>query len=186
MHAVNGKHSASSDAPASRSLWTSPAAMATALVVLFGAFAGLAAFLLGRMDVEWATPPGNPPVRSPVKVDDALRWGPTEFRFERLMAINLDGDALAREGDGADLFNWGGAEVSNTFGVYVWKGTQAPSATDCATYLSTYATREYLRIGEGMVLCVRTSESRVGLVTIKKREGEAWLADAQVWKEQMP
>jgi hypothetical protein len=177
---VNGRHTASGR------LWTSNAALTTALAVLFSAFAGLAAFLMGRLDVEWAAPPGNPPMRSPVKVDDALRWGPTEFRFERMMSINLDADALVRDGDGADLFNWGGAEISNSHGVYVWQGPQRPTATDCATYLSTHATRDYLRIGEGLTLCVRTSESRVGLITIKKRDGDAWLAEAKVWKQQIP
>ncbi|WP_117208244.1 hypothetical protein [Allorhizocola rhizosphaerae] len=177
---MNGRHSATG------SLWTSTAALNVALAVLFSAFAGLAAFLLGRMDVEWVAPPGNPPVRSPVNVDDALRWGPTEFRLDQMTSVNLDGDALARDVEGADVFAWGGAELSNSHGVYVWQGRQRPTATDCATYLSTHATREYLRIGEGMTLCVRTSESRVALLTIKKREGDAWLAEAQVWKQQLP
>jgi hypothetical protein len=103
-----------------------------------------------------------------------------------MMSIDFDGDALARNADGADLFNWGGTELSNTHGVYVWQGPQSPTATDCATYLTTNATRDYLRIDPGMILCVRTNESRVALVTIKTRDGDVWLANAQVWKQPLP
>ena len=56
---MNGRHSATG------SLWTAPAALTGALAVLFSAFAGLAAFLLGRLDVEWVSPPGNPPGNPP-------------------------------------------------------------------------------------------------------------------------
>lgn len=183
MARVDGKGSGGS-------FWQSTAAMITAVATLIASLVGLAAFLVGQQvfgageDKEWTSPSGAPVVTNPVKINNKdVQWGPTEFRLEYLMRIDFDGDAPIRNGGAADVYLWGGSQVSSSYGIYVWPGKDAPTGTDCATYLATHGTSEYIPIEPGMRLCVRTDEGRTALMFIKQREGEAWLVDGTVWRE---
>jgi hypothetical protein len=170
--------------------WQRPAAMVIAVATLVLSLAGLASILVhqkwfGITPQDMYTAPG----RSPIPLDTAILWGPTEIRVEKQMAVDLDqAGGPRREGsEGQDIYMWSGVEISSPLGIYVWTDPQrAPSLRDCATSLATQATNNYIPVQQGMRLCVSTNEDRVALVVIKKRDGDAWLVDGTVWKQRLP
>jgi hypothetical protein len=155
----------------------------SSLVALFGLLTAQKWF--GPTAEDFYTPQlGAEPVRI---ADKSVQWGPKEFKFEKLMKVDLDAaDGPAREGGEADLYMWQGAEISNSFGAFVWKEQAEPTLSGCASFLSTHGSKGYFAIQDGTRLCVRTNEGRVALLTVKKRDGEAWLVDATVWKLRLP
>jgi len=168
--------------------WQRPAAMVIAVTTLVLSLAGLASFLVhqkwyGITPADMYTAPG----RSPIPLDTAILWGPTEIRVEKQMAVDLDqAGGPRREGEG-DIYMWSGVEVSSSNGIFVWTDPQrVPSLRDCAASLATQGTNSYIAVQQGMRLCVGTSEDRVALVVVKKRDGDAWLVDGTVWKQRLP
>jgi hypothetical protein len=153
----------------------------SSLVALFGLLVAQKWF--GPSPDDFYTPAEG---ASPVPLDKTVLWGPKEFRFERLMRVDLDpAGGPVRNGGEADMYMWQGAEVSNPHGIFVWQDKSEPSLRDCANFLVTHGSREYIGIQEGMRLCARTNEGRVALVVVKRRDGEAWLVDATVWKQRL-
>ena len=176
--------------------WRKPVAMLVAVVTMLLSLAGVAGFLV--YEKYWGIKPEDiftAPGRSPILLDTEILWGPTEIRVEKQTAIELDqaggpltegkpGGGTAK--DAQDLYMWSGIEVSSSHGVFVWADAQrAPSMRDCAISLATQGTGNYVTIKEGMRLCVGTNEDRVAYVTIKKKDGDAWLVDGTVWKQRL-
>jgi hypothetical protein len=175
--------------------WRRPLAMTIAVVTMLLSLAGLTGFLV--YEKWWGIKPEDiftPPGRSPILLDTEILWGPREIRMDKLTAVELDqaGGPLteAQPGTGPnqakDLYMWAGIEVSSSNGVFVWTDTQrAPSMRDCAVSLAAQGTSNYVAVKDGMRLCVGTNEDRIAYVVIKKRDGEAWLVDATVWKQRL-
>lgn len=171
--------------------WYSTAAMITAIATLLTAVVGLAVFLVGQQwfgDPEsdnWTPRPGMA-TASPVRINNNdVRSGPQELRITELMAIELDTVPPDRDVEyGGDLYIWGGAEMSSIHGIFVWPGKEAPSATDCASYLALQSLKgDYVPFAEGTHLCVRTDEGRTCRVTVKARDSnDSWLVDVTVWQ----
>jgi hypothetical protein len=187
-HTPHGRHAQKEP------FWRKPVAMVIAVTTMFLSLAGLTGFLV--YEKWWGIKPEDiftAPGRSPILLDTAILWGPTEVRVEKQMAVELDQaggpqtEATGGQTNKAqDLYMWGGIEVSSSNGIFVWADEQrAPSMRDCAIGLATQGTSNYVAIKDGMRLCVGTNEDRIAYVVIKKRDGEAWLVDGTVWKQRL-
>jgi hypothetical protein len=188
-HTLLGKHTQKEP------IWHKPVAMVIALTAMFVSLASLTGFLV--YEKWWGIKPEDiftAPGRSPILLDTAILWGPTEIRVEKQMAIELDqangplteGKPGGTANQAQDFYMWSGIEVSSSNGIFVWTDAQrAPSMRDCAISLATKGTSSYVAVADGMRLCVGTSEDRVAYMVVKKRDGDAWLVDGTVWKQRL-
>ena len=175
--------------------WRKPAAMVVAVTSMLLSLAGLTALLV--YEKYWGIKPEDiftAPGRSPILLDTAILWGPTEIRMDKQMAVELDqaGGPLTESKPGGDtnrsqdLYMWSGVEVSSSNGIFVWTvAERAPSMRDCAMSLATQGTSNYVAVKDGMRLCVGTNEDRIAYVVVKKKDGDAWLVDGTVWKQRL-
>ncbi|HCT78619.1 MAG TPA: hypothetical protein DGG94_02300 [Micromonosporaceae bacterium] len=165
--------------------------MIAAIGTLLGGLVAVAALLwgdkilVGSEDGKTSGPDARP---SKVEVAPDRLFGPGPMLIDTCCSVDLDKAPPERGAISGDLYFWRDEttiQAGSDGGAYVWRGDGDPSASDCATYLSTLSTINRIPAEPGLKACVRTSEGRTAFVVIKAINSNSWEIDVTVWKQRL-
>jgi hypothetical protein len=167
----------------------STAAIITAAGTLLAAVVACAALVVSQgwlgesvfgLDTQ---PPGDAPNR--IEVSGDKQFGPEELRLGEMGAVDFDTTVPERsEFYGGDLVLWSDGTIEGRTGAYIWEGSGVPSASDCATYLSTRSVTTQQAVKVGDQICVWSDQSRVALAAVKDMDNR-WHLEVTVWRDRV-
>jgi hypothetical protein len=153
------------------------------LVALIGAAAALGAAVLGNAGGLTNILPGSPtqtvtatatvtaaaPATAVTPVSAVYWQGAVGITFPGGINFDLKPATTSADGPTNILFGSNSLEApytGTTILVSQWTGAGRPTQTDCANWVLTHPTNVVNNVAEGMQICIRTVQGRIGQLTV--------------------